>query len=157
MNIEEGERCRFCGGEIPALQAIAARSRGQKPAYCSPKHRAADHNAQSYRRRRGEENGHDVVDRRSLAFHRLIASKIEAEPKLVEVASRNIDRWKRQGRTEEYLGEWEHVLRSGVGEVVRVLRSTGERATRLRQSSPFVGILAQDERDGILRAFDVIR
>lgn len=152
MNMDRGGRCRFCGDEIPALQAFAAQSRGQKPTYCSSKHRAADHNAQSYRRRSGDESGHDVVDRRSLAFHRLIASKIEAEPKLVEVASRNIDRWKRQGRTGGYLAEWERVLRSGVGEVVRVLRSTGERATRLRQSSPFVGILAKEERDGILRA-----
>lgn len=126
------------------------------PSYCSPKHRAADHNAQSYRRRRGGENGHDVVDRRSLAFHRLIAAKIEAEPELVEVASRNIDRWKHQGRAEVYLSEWERVLQGGVGEVVRVLRSTGQRATRLRQSSPFVGILAQEERDGILRAYNSI-
>jgi hypothetical protein len=153
MNREDGERCRFCGGEIPVLQMIAAETRGQKPTYCSPKHRAADHNARSYRRRRGEESGHDAVDRRSLAFHRLIATKIEAEPDLVNVASRNIDRWRHQGRTERYLKEWEGVLRGGADEVVRVLRSTGQRATRLRQSSPFVGILAKEERDGILRAY----
>jgi hypothetical protein len=153
MNVVSAERCRFCGGEISTLQAIAAQSRGQKPSYCSPRHRAADHNARSYRRRRGVESGHDVVDRRSLAFHRLIASKIEADPNLIDVASRNIDRWRDQGRTEDYLSEWDDVLRSGVESVLHMLRSTGRRATRLRQSSPFVGILANEERDGILRAY----
>ncbi len=153
MNSSLLDRCRFCGDEIPAFQSIAAKSRGQRPAYCSSKHRAADHNARSYRRRCGDESGHDLVDRRSLAFHRLIAAKIEAEPQLIGVASRNIDRWKQQGRSESYLSEWESVLRKGVGEVVSVLRSAGQRAKRLRQSSPFVGILAQEERDGILRAY----
>jgi hypothetical protein len=37
---------------------------------------------------------------------------------------------------------------------VRLLRSTDENANRLRQSSPFAGILSERERRQILKAHD---
>ena len=97
---------------------------------------------------------HDWVDRRSLALHDAIAAKIEADPGLVDVARGNLLRWIGQ-RPSRALLEWLELLdRTPVPEVARLLRSQGERAARLRQSSPFAGILTPQERMAILREYD---
>lgn len=97
---------------------------------------------------------HDWVDRRSLALHDAIAAKIEADPGLLDVARGNLLRWISQ-RSSAALLEWLDLLdRTPVTEVARLLRSQGEYAARLRQSSPFAGILTPQERMAILRDYD---
>lgn len=145
-------RCAHCGGEIPAQRVAAALTRGRSPRFCSDAHRAAEHNARSYLRRRGRDNPHVSVDRRSMAYHRLIAAKIESDPTLVIRARDNIARWRSMGQQETYLEEWSRILSRDTREIVRFLRSSGQRATRLRQSSPFTGVLSDEERTAILRA-----
>lgn len=97
---------------------------------------------------------HAWVDRRSLALHEAVAARIEVRPELLDVARANLARW--IGRSPHgALLEWQRLLeRATLAEVVALLRSDSENAARLRQSSPFVGILTPEERLAILRSHD---
>ena len=98
---------------------------------------------------------HRLIDERSLAFDRLIASKLRKEPALVEKARGNIARWLETcaaGAKSDLL-EWQRILTGSLDDLLSLLVATDERAMRLRQSSPFCGILTEDERLGIIREF----
>jgi hypothetical protein len=97
---------------------------------------------------------HEWIDRRSLALHEAVAAKLEAAPALLEVARANLSRWL-HANPSAALMEWGGVLeRSSLPELVALLRSTSESAVRLRQSSPFAGVLTREEREVILRRYD---
>jgi hypothetical protein len=97
---------------------------------------------------------HTRVDERSLAMHRLIAEKLLADPPLLDKARENVRRWqKTEGSPMLALSEWENILSGPVAEVAEFLVERSERATRLRQSSPFTGILTEPERQTIYESF----
>ncbi len=98
---------------------------------------------------------HRLIDERSLAFDRLIAAKLRDQPALLETARGNLARWLEtcSAGTKPALLEWQRLLAGPFGELLSLLEATDERATRLRQSSPFCGILTPDERLSILREF----
>ena len=91
-------------------------------------------------------SGHARVEARSLAMHRVIAEKLRNNPGLLEAAGENIRRWRRQGVDVTAFAEWEAILGRGVAETVRVLTDPSEGAARLRQSTPFTGVLTPKER-----------
>ena len=98
---------------------------------------------------------HRLIDERSLAFHRLIAAKLRRQPALVEKARANLARWLQTsspGSTPALL-EWQRALSGPFDELLVLLQATDEHATRLRQSSPFCGILTPEERLAIIREF----
>ena len=97
---------------------------------------------------------HALLDARRLATHREIAKRIDADPALLDKALGNIERWSRQmGRTPPALAEWQGLLHTLPWERIRpLLVQDDEESRRLRQSSPFVGILTQRERMEIRRA-----
>jgi hypothetical protein len=98
---------------------------------------------------------HRFIDERSLAFDRLIAAKLRDQPALVTKARDNLARWLKHcssGARRDLL-EWQRLLSGPFDELLVLLEATDERATRLRQSSPFCGILTQEERLGIIREF----
>ena len=93
---------------------------------------------------------HQWIDRRSLALHEAVAARLEARPELLEVARANLDRWL-QVHPAPALREWRDLLeRVSLPELLSVLRSSSEAAARLRQSSPFAGVLTPEERQSIL-------
>jgi hypothetical protein len=97
---------------------------------------------------------HERLDERSLALHRLVAQKILADPALLDKAGENMRRWQEaNGSLSPPLAEWEQILSSPVNQVVAFLVERSERATRLRQSSPFAGILTEDERRAVFESF----
>jgi hypothetical protein len=98
---------------------------------------------------------HRLIDERSLAFDRLIAEKLRRDPTLVEKARANISRWLQttEPRSAADLLEWQRLLDQPLPELLALLESTDEHATRLRQSSPFCGILTPAERLAIIREF----
>ncbi len=51
------------------------------------------------------------------------------------------------------MDEWQAILDGPHEGVVACLRERSERATRLRQSSPFAGLLTQRERRAIYESF----
>jgi hypothetical protein len=94
---------------------------------------------------------HEWIDRRSLALHEAVAAKLAERPELLDVARGNLERWLRDRRVPALL-EWRDLLEhEPLASILDLLRSPSETATRLRQSSPFAGILTLEERGAILR------
>jgi hypothetical protein len=98
---------------------------------------------------------HRLIDERSLAFDRLTAAKIAADPALIERARGTLRRWLTTAspRVRPVLLEWEALLKAPLEELLATLTGTDERAVRLRQSSPFAGILSAAERTAILQEY----
>lgn len=97
---------------------------------------------------------HGRVDERSLAMHRLVAEKVPANPALLDVARDNLRRWQEMdGSPVLTLSEWEDILSGTAAQVTEFLEERSERATRLRQSSPFAGILTAAERQAIYKSY----
>jgi hypothetical protein len=90
------------------------------------------------------------IDERSLALHEAVAAKLEADSTLLNVARSNLQRWLRTNSAPALL-EWRRLVdETPLPQLLALLRSTTEHATRLRQSSPFPGLLTPEERQSIL-------
>lgn len=97
-------------------------------------------------------NRHRLLEQRSLMLHRAMADKLRADPTLIEIARTNIARWKsRNAFPQPYLDEWLAVLDRGLDETIAFMCEDSAQARRLRQSSPFAGILTPRERWSLLR------
>lgn len=96
---------------------------------------------------------HQMHDRRSLALHRLVASRLTADPTLLNRARTTLERWRptMSRNALPYLDAWEAILDDGLDRCVAVLVEDTERATALRQASPFAGILSPRERADFLK------
>ncbi len=100
-------------------------------------------------------SSHRLLEARSLAMHAVIARKIERDPKLLQVARNNIERWSVQRNDERpaWLDEWRELLDQPWENIAALITEPSEHGARLRQSSPFVGILTNQERWRIYEAF----
>ena len=98
---------------------------------------------------------HRLIDERSLAFDRRIAAKLRSQPALLEKARGNVTRWLEtcSAGAKPALLEWQRLLTGPYDELLALMEATDDRATRLRQSSPFCGLLTEEERLGIIREF----
>ena len=99
---------------------------------------------------------HQWVDFVDLMMHRAIARKIRREPKLFNRARRNIARWEKRNRgCSQPLREWKEILRANeMTEVLRLITRANDEGDRMRQCSPFVGVLTQDEVRKIWARYD---
>lgn len=101
---------------------------------------------------------HHDIDRRSLLLHRLVSGKLLRNPALVERPRATISRWRSLNPDAPALREWEDLLsHMEVPVLAKFLRSRSEDATRMRQSSPFVGILTEKERGSVMRKYAASR
>lgn len=98
---------------------------------------------------------HELRDTVSLAFDRLAAERIAADPALIDRARATLTRWLAtcSPRVRPVLIEWQTILDGPRESLLALLVATDERATRLRQSSPFAGIFSPAERSAILKQF----
>jgi len=98
---------------------------------------------------------HRILDARSLAMHCKIAQKISRDPDLLNIAEQNLARWEKKstGLKRGYLQEWREILDQPWPEIAEMITSMNEESTRLRSSSPFAGILTDQEREKIYAAF----
>lgn len=93
---------------------------------------------------------HSRREFQSLAIHRRIAGLLAERPRLViDKAKANLASWLQihQGTALETIyREWASLLDTlSSSEIAELIVAEDERATRLRQSSPFVGILTPAE------------
>ena len=89
--------------------------------------------------------GHRKVELRSLAYHCAVAQRLNKQ--VISDAKRRLLRWERAGRMHPtWAGEWHRVLAMSERRIARVLCSDSERSRALRQSSPFAGVLSEQER-----------
>jgi hypothetical protein len=98
---------------------------------------------------------HRLIDERSLAFCRLIATKVDANPALMDTARANVQRWLAtcSPGVRPALLEWQAALEQPSHATMALLLGTNERSVRLRQSNPFAGVLTPAERNAILCEF----
>lgn len=94
------------------------------------------------------ESSHEKIDRKNLAMHRLVAEKIRRDPRLLEQARAILSRWREttSAASLPYLDQWSALLDQGLEAALAVATEDSERATALRQASPFPGILTNEER-----------
>lgn len=94
------------------------------------------------------------ADLRSLALHRQIARCLQEDPTLWSIPQQNIERWLASGTFGEDLLYWQQLFQNKTKEqILEIVTSESEEATRLRSSSPFTGVLDQDTRTTIFRLF----
>jgi hypothetical protein len=102
---------------------------------------------------------HEWVDQRSLALSQAIAIKLRAHPELLEVPKTNLKRWIQRQLPDvpKVMLEWQDILDYWpIDRILELLTSDSQAARRLRQSSPFCGILSEDERLEIFKEYEAI-
>lgn len=102
-----------------------------------------------YRRRTGE--GHRGPELRSLAYHRVVAQRLDE--RVVRDARERLCRWRGERRIDpRYADRWDEILSLPPAQIAnRISRDTQE-ARDLRQNSPFAGALTERERQRVLEA-----
>ena len=92
---------------------------------------------------------HELKDEISLAIGRSVASRLRQQPDLLRVAQDNLDRWSKLNAEVPSLlrcyAEWREILKRPLAEICELLCLDNEEAQRLRQNSPFAGILSARE------------
>lgn len=89
----------------------------------------------------------------SLAYHRAVALRLD--DRLVRDAWKRLAKWRDSGAIDSrWADEWEHVLELPVAKIAKLISSDSERSREVRQSSPFAGVLTQQERRRLLRLVD---
>ena len=96
-------------------------------------------------------------DERSRMLHKEISKKLKSNPSLWDIPKNNLMKWKKgSGKLAPALIEWDHILNTTTKEqILSILESSSEEAVRLRSSSPFTGILSENERMRIFEYFSI--
>jgi hypothetical protein len=93
----------------------------------------------------GDSDAHERAERRSLAYHRVVAKRLRRS--MADEALRVVWTWREHGRiADRYADEWEELLRRPVPEIARAISEDTQRGRDLRQNSPFAGVLSEAER-----------
>jgi hypothetical protein len=97
-------------------------------------------------------NSHTAIDARSLEMDRLIAKRLRENPAVLDKARGVLANWLAScdASVRPAFEEWRSILDGPLSGVFAVLEGEDERSVRLRQSSPFCGILTPAERTAIL-------
>ena len=149
-------------GDVPRLARCCRRPMPCDPRVNSPAHPRVNSPASISRTRdlfpppRGRMPSmvtHPELDQRSLELHQLVAEKIRAEPIRFDRARATLARFRRivDIRSQPYMIEWERVFEQGIEAALALATEDSERATALRQSSPFAGVLTDEERAEFFR------
>jgi len=88
---------------------------------------------------------HELIDEISLELGRRTAARLRQQPDLLQLARENLDRWTSLNFNAPALlrcyEEWRELLNHPLGEICAVLTSESNECRRLRQNSPFAGVL----------------
>lgn len=99
-------------------------------------------------------------ERRTLALHEAIAVKLLEDPESVLARARVqitvIRSADHERRASPYLKTWSRLLEGPIDELTTVMVSTDQSARDLRQSSPFAGVLSDEERLAVIRKVKVL-
>ena len=92
---------------------------------------------------------HELIDDISLELGRCTAARLRQQPELLQLARENLARWSRLNASAPALlccyAEWRDILNRSLEEICQLLSSESEEARRLRQNSPFAGVLSARE------------
>jgi len=100
---------------------------------------------------------HELLDEISLELGRCTAARLRQQPELLALAHENLARWARLNANAPALlrcyTEWRELLNRPLEEIYSLLTSETEEARRLRQNSPFAGVLSAREVWELKRRF----
>lgn len=92
---------------------------------------------------------HGLIDEISLELGRRTAARLRQQPDLLQLAHDNLAQWSKQNANAPALlrcyAEWRDLLNHPLDEICAVLTSESAEGQRLRQNSPFAGILSARE------------
>ena len=96
---------------------------------------------------------HQEIDARSLAMHRLIAEKIRRDPSLFQHITHTLQHWQDtvDAASQPYLAKWDQLTKLGMDACLNASIENSQKATALRQCSPFCGVLTPRERFEFLK------
>lgn len=84
-------------------------------------------------------------------MHRIVAELYQKTPEeVIRFGLENLNRWRRGGVDCDDYSLWEEILRSTPQRLPEILCDSNEEAVRLRQSSPFAGLVPEESRQQIL-------
>jgi hypothetical protein len=96
---------------------------------------------------------HRHAELQSLAYHRLVASRLT--PAIVADARRKIDHWEDKGQLDpRWADAWRRLLQQPLHAIRRTIGSDSTRSRELRQTSPFLGVVSEHERRRIIEEVD---
>jgi len=97
--------------------------------------------------------GHWAAELQALAYHRLVAERLDDA--VVEEARRKIRRWRGEARIDSrWADAWERILEKPLDQIARAVSADSSRARELRQTSPFAGVLTEQERNRLVRSVE---
>ena len=92
---------------------------------------------------------HIETDHVSLELARRVAEPLRREPEVLDFARANLQRWSQQNASAPSLlrcyAEWQQILSRPVEAICDLLCSESDSSQRLRQNSPFAGVLSPRE------------
>ena len=105
---------------------------------------------------------HELIDRRSLELNRLVVEKVRRQPELMDFVRQNLERTLNESVLSEScknaLREWRTIFsHKSFDEILDILVEDSDEGQRLRQSTPFTGILNQRERLEVFRRHEPSR
>lgn len=93
--------------------------------------------------------GHGTAERRSRAYHSVVAERLDE--RMLEDALANVEQLLAGGHIRAaYAERWRRLLARPVAEVARAISVDSPDARDLRQNSPFAGVLNEQERRRII-------
>lgn len=96
---------------------------------------------------------HRLPELHALAYHRVVADRLDDQ--LVDAARRRLARWRAGGRIDRrWADAWERVLAKPIPRIAQEIGADTKRARELRQTSPFAGVLTEQERRRVRRAVE---
>lgn len=98
------------------------------------------------------QNAANFSDLLSLMVHRLAAERLRSDPRLIEIAKANLKRWLNQTPAVGAWLEWEKILESeSLENILKIITAETDESQRLRSSSPFAGVISEEERRMIIK------
>jgi hypothetical protein len=114
-----------------------------------PENTGIFHTRQKFAATKSTGMNHFETDQVSLELARRVAEKLRWQPEVIDFARANLLRWSQQNASAPSLlrcyAEWQQILARPVGEICALLCSSSDEAQRLRQNSPFAGVLTPAE------------
>jgi hypothetical protein len=93
--------------------------------------------------------GHRTAERRALAYHELIAERLDEG--MVEEAGERVERLVSEGHIHpRYAEGWQALLARPLADVARAIVADTQEGRDLRQNSPFAGVLNEQERRRVI-------
>ncbi|MDQ7958014.1 MAG: hypothetical protein REJ24_14630 [Rhodocyclaceae bacterium] len=95
------------------------------------------------------------IDAFLLAAHRLGMQRLRADPSRLRDVAGTLARWRSRAggtRADRYWDEWQALLDGGLDALEAAVCGVDDRATALRNVSPFASLITQQERGELLRA-----